>query len=618
MERLGHRKESFYPLKKHKGGLIMKRFGLCIALICVCLVCSIVFSESFDPSQYSYEELVAIRDKTDEVIREMDRQYAIEHGDRTIKFEQDSYLVYMKNPIKLVPAVEKVLETAPDKTLLVWESSDETVVKAANGTITPVSTGKATVTARATDNELIFGSCEIQVINAVAKVTAAETAHTLQLNVPENSKKTLAVEITPEDAYYQEIKWSSSDENVVDVDEKGQIKAVGLGKAKVVAVTEDPFKYGTVPQATFNITVVNAVTGIELANNSMLLGKGSIQSIDYKIVPEDATNQKLEIVSSNPAVAAVGQGGKISGKSGGECDITLKAMDGSEVSTTFHVKVEQLVKSISIAPNKLSARVSSTEKLTCTVAPADANNKQVRWYSTKTSVAKVSASGVVTPVAGGDCEIVCEAKDGSGVQARIKVHVPSFHLNKTEYTVTSKNGLDIPVYWDKNGSLYLNYTSVYFTGEWTEDHKIHIDPIKAGSGTVTVYFENEKQDALKIKVNIKSSAVYDQNSYPIARYEDALRYPNSYKNRNMSIKGRVLQISTSGRQTVLRVGTGGYASYDKVFWVEYDNTKITTPIIEDDRIVVYGKGTGTETYTTIMGASITIPSVDAEKIIIGK
>ena len=596
----------------------MKRFLFVIALLLmVTLVFSSSLAESFDPSQYTYDELVAIRDKADEAIKEMDRQYAIEHGDRTVKFDQESYLVYMKNPVKLTPAVEKVLETAPDKTTLVWESSDEAIVKVADGKVTPVSVGTATITAKASDNELIFGSCEVQVINAVAKLTSEETAYTLQLNVPEKSQEMLSVEIAPEDAYYQDIIWTSSDENVVTVDEKGQIKAVGLGKAKVIALTGDPFPSKNAPHVVFDVTVVNAVTGIELASDSILVGKGSSQIVEYKIIPEDATNQKIEIVSSDPAVVTVGQGGKIAGKSGGECDVTLKATDGSEVSATFHVKVEQLVKSIKITPNKLSIRVGSTEQLNCTVAPADANDKSVKWSSSNTSIATVSADGKITPVSGGDCEITCAAKDGSEVSAKINVHVPAFHLDKTEYTVTGKDGLDIPVYGDKAGSVYCSESSGCFDCQWNGE-KLHIDPIKAGAGSVSIYFENEKQDAQSIKITVANSAVYDQVSYPVAKYENVLRNPGSYKNQNMSIKGRVLQISQSWGTTVLRVGTGGYGLYDKVFWVEFDNSKVTTALIEDDRVVVYGKCTGTETYSSIFGQSITIPSIEAEKIVIGK
>ena len=382
-----------------------------LMLLCFCLVSS-VCAESFDPSQYTYEELVLIREKADETIKEMDRQYAIEHGDRKIIFDQESYMVYLKSPLKLEPAVEKVLETAPDKTKLVWESSDETVAKVANGTVTPVATGKAMITAKASDNELIFGSCEVQVINAVSKLTSEETAFVLALNVQEMSEKTLSVEVLPEDALYRDVEWFSSDENVVSVDENGKIKAVGLGSAKVSAKSKDPFKYQKVPQIDFKVTVVNMVTGIEVSSDSQVLGQGKTQSIEYKVIPEDATNQKMEFISSDPAVVAVAQGGKMTGKGGGECVITVKAVDGSEASATFRIKVVVPVKSIQLDKRQMTAFAGlKSEPLVAMVSPSDAEYQGYTWSSSDETVATVNDKGEVTGVAGGTAIITATSAE---------------------------------------------------------------------------------------------------------------------------------------------------------------------------------------------------------------
>ena len=100
--------------------------------------------------------------------------------------------------------------------------------------------------------------------------------------------------------------------------------------------------------------------------------------------------------------------------------------------------------------------------------------------------------------------------------------------------------------------------------------------------------------------------------------DELLRNPGDFKGENLSVYGKVLQKSESWGTTVLRVGTGGYGYYDKVFWVEYSSSSIGVSVIEDDYVTVYGECTGTYTYETIMGASVTIPSIDAEKIIIGR
>ena len=49
----------------------------------------------------------------------------------------------------------------------------------------------------------------------------------------------LSATITPDNATYQEISWSSSDPNVATVDESGKIIAVGVGEAIITATTKD-------------------------------------------------------------------------------------------------------------------------------------------------------------------------------------------------------------------------------------------------------------------------------------------------------------------------------------------------------------------------------------------
>ena len=68
----------------------------------------------------------------------------------------------------------------------------------------------------------------------------------------------------------------------------------------------------------------------------------------------------------------------------------------------------------------------------------------------------------------------------------------------------------------------------------------------------------------------------------------------------------------SGSTTFYRISSRG--NYNDVVYVAIDNSDILTPIIEDDKVTVYGKYDGLETYTTIMGGSVTIPRVKAERI----
>ena len=70
------------------------------------------------------------------------------------------------------------------------------------------------------------------------------------------------------------------------------------------------------------------------------------------------------------------------------------------------------VTGVSVNPTSLTLTVGGeTGKITATVAPADATNKNVTWTSSAPAIATV-ANGVVTPVAAGDAVITVKTVDG--------------------------------------------------------------------------------------------------------------------------------------------------------------------------------------------------------------
>ena len=81
-------------------------------------------------------------------------------------------------------------------------------------------------------------------------------------------------------------------------------------------------------------------------------------------------------------------------------------------------------------------------KLTATVLPDNATNKEVEWTSSDTSIATVDAEGNVSCLKTGAATITCTAKDGSGVSAKCEISITTAISNiaadsKSEaYTIT--------------------------------------------------------------------------------------------------------------------------------------------------------------------------------------
>lgn len=81
------------------------------------------------------------------------------------------------------------------------------------------------------------------------------------------------------------------------------------------------------------------------------------------------------------------------------------------------------VTGLTIEPGEFFLAPSLTRQLTVSIIPANAGNKNLSWSSSNTSVASVSASGVVTAVGLGTATITAISNDNSSVKATTQVAV---------------------------------------------------------------------------------------------------------------------------------------------------------------------------------------------------
>ena len=169
-----------------------------------------------------------------------------------------------------------------------YRSSDESVAKVnANGTITAVGYGTATITATSHD-----GSCE-----ASCTVNVKCTGFSLSaenLSKGETGAVTVTCKnnfggVTPED-----FTWTSSNDSVVTVDSKGNITAVGNGTATIRAslskYTDKTIVAGCAITVTTRVTALN----VEKAEYTAYVGE-EVQIV-ASISPDDATNKGITYV----------------------------------------------------------------------------------------------------------------------------------------------------------------------------------------------------------------------------------------------------------------------------------------------------------------------------------
>ena len=148
----------------------------------------------------------------------------------------------------------------------------------------------------------------------------------------------LTAEVIPSYADNTRVTWKSSDENVVTVDEKGKVTAVGNGTA-TITVTSVSGNYTATVAVTVKIPV--EIERITIETEKEILTKiGESTELKVKIEPENADAQKLIWKSDDEMIAAVDENGKVTAIGNGMAIITVTTEDGKNTaSITITVKI---------------------------------------------------------------------------------------------------------------------------------------------------------------------------------------------------------------------------------------------------------------------------------------
>ncbi len=113
-------------------------------------------------------------------------------------------------------------------------------------------------------------------------------------------------------------EWSSSDDNVAEVDEKGRVTALVNGEAEI--------SVGGVRVC--SVTVRTSVTGVELDRDTLRLTVGDREQLTATVSPESATDKSLTWSSSDSEVASVDADGLVTAHKPGAAEITVTTGDG--------------------------------------------------------------------------------------------------------------------------------------------------------------------------------------------------------------------------------------------------------------------------------------------------
>lgn len=210
-----------------------------------------------------------------------------------------------------------------------WRSSNNSVIVVdANGKIRAVNPGTAEITAVAHNG-----------IQRSIQITVKQPVDSINLSAPNNTinvleSLTITATINPQNATDQNLRWISSNTNVLTVNEIGVVRGISPGTATITAISSNGIT------ESISITVLQLdPTSISLNNSQIGLIINDSFQLQATVLPTNA-NSTITWTSSNNLVARVSTGGMVTGVSDGFAIITARTTNGLTRTTVVYVRFD--------------------------------------------------------------------------------------------------------------------------------------------------------------------------------------------------------------------------------------------------------------------------------------
>ncbi len=381
--------------------------------------------------------------------------------------------MYVGETAKLAFGVEP--QSASSKALTFKSANKAIATVDENGVITAVGRGKTTITATSADGGNRSASVSVTVKQQPTGITLSK--QTLALNT--GIKSTLTAKVTPSNANETDLEWTTSDSAIATVNERGVVVGVYPGTCTVTVRSKAfPEIY-----AECAVTVSQPVTKISFELSALNLTVGDTDTLSWSVLPLYASNKAVTFTSADTKIATVDSNGLVRAMKRGKTTITVKAADGSRVTSRITVNVIQPLYGISMRNTQKTVGVNKAAYVYVDLNPSDASNSKIYWTSADTSIAKVSGSstkGRVVGVAWGDTTLTAVSDEG-GYSDVMTIHVGDYNeavsileldmyyndagekipyirfRNESNFTVSrvnfyiyaqDKDGNELPIWWD--------------------------------------------------------------------------------------------------------------------------------------------------------------------------
>ena len=237
-----------------------------------------------------------------------------------------------------------------------------------------------------------------------------------------------------------------------------------------------------------------AVTGIEVLEQLDIPVNGT-GTVAYRVLPENAYNKNVSFESADAGIAAVNANGVVTGVSAGETTITVTTEDGGFTGACTINVYNQAVTGVTIEPSEAELPAGYSMKLTATVLPENATNKNVIYSVDDESILSVDQDGNITGLSLGTATVTVTTEDGgftasaeitvipvqvTGVSISPKsVSVALGHTIQLTASITPSNAANKNLSWSVSDE-----TIISVDGQGT------VTGLSGGTATVTVTTED--------------------------------------------------------------------------------------------------------------------------------
>ena len=282
----------------------------------------------------------------------------------------------------------------------------------------------------------------------------------------------------------QTVSYSSADESVAIVSEKGRVTAVNYGATDIRLLAQNGAKTAVHVEVAGTPT-----TRIALNTDVLNMEKGQVTGLSATF-NDGADDMRLEWRSEDPEIAQVDAAGRVTAMRGGQT--TVYALSPSGLRADASVFVHVAGDAMRIAPEALTVGTGASLKMDVNYFPEDTTDTVTRWVSSDPNLLRVDADGTIHAVDVGSPVLTAYTEGGLSDSAVIHVEkaAEDFDLALTAVTIERGVQLDLEArFLDAEGNIDPDASGHYI--EWTSDNP-EVAPVENGrvvglsSGTATI------------------------------------------------------------------------------------------------------------------------------------